>query len=277
MSEYVTHSPVKRLERSSESRIIAGVCGGLGRYFDLSPAVFRLGLVVLTILGGAGILVYIAAVLVIPAEGKDESIAADVLAKRRDHPGRLIGLALVAVALFVLLSRAAFWPAAGAGWVLVLIAGLLILWSSRRRGLVVAVVSIVALLCTAAVVAVVSLFAWFNVSLNDGIGKRSYIPTQIADVHSTYALGIGNLRLDLSHVTPNRPLHVTAKVGVGKLRVIVPQGIRVRVDANAKAGDVFVFSQHDDGTHASITTGGGNGLSIEAKVGAGRVDVVRAG
>jgi phage shock protein PspC (stress-responsive transcriptional regulator)/predicted membrane protein len=277
MSEYVTHSPVKRLERSSESRIIAGVCGGLGRYFDLSPAVFRLGLVVLTILGGAGILVYIAAVLVIPAEGKSDSFAAEVLANRRDHPARLIGLGLVAVALVVLLSRAAFWPAAGAGWVLVLIAGLLILWSSRRRGLVVALVGILAVLLATAVVAIVSAFAWFNVSLGDGVGKRTYIPTQVADVHSTYALGVGNLLVDLSHVRPNEPVYLTAKVGLGKLRVIVPQNVAVRVDASAKVGDIWVFSQHDDGTHAAISTGGGNGFTIYAKVGAGRVDVVRAG
>ena len=80
MSEHITHTPtVKRLERSSDDKWIAGVCGGLGRYFDLNPAVFRLGLVVLTLLGGAGILVYLAAVLVVPAEGK-QSIAADVLA-----------------------------------------------------------------------------------------------------------------------------------------------------------------------------------------------------
>ena len=80
MSEHITHTPtVKRLERSSDDKWIAGVCGGLGRYFDLNPAVFRLGLVVLTLLGGAGILIYLAAVLVVPAEGK-QSIAADVLA-----------------------------------------------------------------------------------------------------------------------------------------------------------------------------------------------------
>ena len=67
MSEHTLHTPmVKRLERSSSDRMIAGVSGGLGRYFDLNPGVFRLGFVVLTVLGGAGILVYLAAVLVMP-------------------------------------------------------------------------------------------------------------------------------------------------------------------------------------------------------------------
>src|SRR5213082_3045826 len=87
MTQPLTHPPqVKRLERSSSSRVVAGVSGGLGRYFDLNPAVFRLGFVVLTLLGGAGILVYIAAVLVMPKEGSESSIAEDILRKRRDHP-----------------------------------------------------------------------------------------------------------------------------------------------------------------------------------------------
>ena len=55
MSEHITHTQgIKRLERSSTDRMLAGVSGGLGRYFDLNPAVFRLGFVVLTLLGGAG-------------------------------------------------------------------------------------------------------------------------------------------------------------------------------------------------------------------------------
>src|SRR6266536_4496476 len=100
MSEHITHTPmVKRLERSSSSRVVAGVCGGLGRYFDLNPNVFRLGIVVLTLLGGAGILVYLAAVLVLPAEGRDASIAAQVLAERSERPWPLVGLGLVGIAI----------------------------------------------------------------------------------------------------------------------------------------------------------------------------------
>ena len=134
MSEHITETPnVKRLERSSQSKVIAGVCGGLGRYFDITPMVFRLALVVLTVLGGAGILVYIAAVLVMPAEGEDASIAERVLAERSDHPARLVALGLVAVAVLVLLSDAGTWPSAGAGWVIVLLVGLAVLWASKER------------------------------------------------------------------------------------------------------------------------------------------------
>src|SRR6266508_4483708 len=116
MTQPLTHTPqVKRLERSSSSRVLAGVSGGLGRYFDLNPALFRLGFVVLTLLGGAGVLVYLAAVLIMPEEGKEQSIAEAALARRRERPWPVVGLGLVGVALAVLLSRATIWHAAGFG------------------------------------------------------------------------------------------------------------------------------------------------------------------
>src|SRR5881409_2142641 len=120
MSEH-THTlengAAKRLERSRSDRMVAGVCGGLARYFDLSPAFFRVGFVVLTLLGGAGILIYLAAVLVIPEEGKADSIAAETLRERREKPWQLAGLGLVAFAGAVLLSRARLWPQGDAAWV----------------------------------------------------------------------------------------------------------------------------------------------------------------
>ncbi|MGZ8695605.1 MAG: PspC domain-containing protein, partial [Gaiellaceae bacterium] len=74
MSEHTTHiQSIKRLERPKEGGMIAGVSAGLGRYFDITPTVFRLAFVVLALLGGAGILVYIAAALVMPREGEDQS------------------------------------------------------------------------------------------------------------------------------------------------------------------------------------------------------------
>jgi phage shock protein PspC (stress-responsive transcriptional regulator) len=132
MTEHITHTPtVRRLERSSSDKMLAGVCGGLGRYFELNPTVFRVGFVVLTLLGGAGVLVYLAAALVMPGEGKEHSLAEQVLAERKERPWPLIGLAIAGTALIVLLSRAALRPEAGAGWIFVLVVGLVVLWVSR--------------------------------------------------------------------------------------------------------------------------------------------------
>ena len=278
MNTHIAHTPqVKRLERTLKPRIIAGVCGGLGRYFGLSPAVFRLGLIVLTLLGGAGILVYLAAVLVIPEEGNDQSFAERVLSERRDRPWPLIGLGLVGVAVAVLLAHAA----AGAGWVLVLIAGLIVLWMSRRekkgRGIVVAVLVFTGVIVAAIATATVIAFALFNVSLGDGVGDHVYQPTSISDVNAKYKVGVGSLRVDLSGIGPvTKETHVKASVGVGELRIIVPRDAAVSVNAHAKVGELFVLQRHDNGKNAAVRVGQGP-LVIDAKVGAGRIDVVRAG
>jgi phage shock protein PspC (stress-responsive transcriptional regulator) len=282
MSEHITHTQgIKRLERSSSDRMLAGVSGGLGRYFDLNPAFFRLGFVVLTVLGGAGILTYLAAVLVIPEEGAEQSIAARVLAERRQRPWPMVGLGLVAAALLVLLSRSTFWPVAGAGWVIVLIAGLAILWTydagrgtRRARRLFYALLTLVALALAVLVASIVSIFAWFHVSLSDGVGDRFYAPATAAAVQPSYSLGVGKLRLDLSNAAA--PVGVRVRVGVGELRVIVPRGTAVAVNAHATVGDVRVFNQQEDGRDVSISTGSGAAMTIDASVGAGRIDVVRA-
>jgi phage shock protein PspC (stress-responsive transcriptional regulator) len=284
MSEHTTHThSIKRLERSSSHRIVGGVAGGLGEYFDLNPAFFRLGFVVLTLLGGAGILVYLAALLVIPAEGKEESIAAAAVEGRREQPWPFIGLGLAGVALAVLLTRATIWPSAGIGWVLILLAGLYILRSSSRENtrshrLLKWVGGIVVAMLVAVAVAAGVTAAWFDVSLGDGVGSRVEAPTSVAQLKPSYEVGIGNLRLDFSDLGPvTTETHVLAKVGLGELRVVVPRGTSVSATAKAKAGEVYVFGQHEDGTHAEVTAGTGGQLVIEARVGAGRIDIVRSG
>jgi phage shock protein PspC (stress-responsive transcriptional regulator) len=284
MSEHITHTPsIKRLERSSD-RVLAGVAGGLGRYFDLNPAFFRIGFVVLTLLGGAGILVYLAAVLVIPDEGKGSSIAAEALEHRRERPWPVVGLGLAAAAILVLLSRATVWPAIGGGWVLVLLAGLAILWSfdarrgSRRTRLVVrSLVGLTVALLAAAVAAVAIGFAWFDVSLGDGVGDRTEAPASVASLKPVYELGVGNLRVDLTELgSLPANTRLRAKVGVGELRIVVPRGVSVSATAHAEAGDVYVLGRHESGRNASFETHAGGALVIDATVGAGRIDIVRA-
>jgi phage shock protein C len=58
----------KRLTKSSTDRMIAGVCGGLAEYFDLDPALVRVGYVLLSVLSAAfpGLLVYIILAIIMP-------------------------------------------------------------------------------------------------------------------------------------------------------------------------------------------------------------------
>ena len=46
----------KRLYRSNRNRMLCGVCGGIAEYFDIDPALVRLGWIVFCILGGSGAL-----------------------------------------------------------------------------------------------------------------------------------------------------------------------------------------------------------------------------
>ena len=46
--------------------MIAGICGGVGEYFDIDPTLIRLGWVLFCAMGGSGIVAYIIAAIIIP-------------------------------------------------------------------------------------------------------------------------------------------------------------------------------------------------------------------
>ena len=56
----------KKLYKSSTDKKLAGVCGGLAEYFNIDSTLVRLGWVVLSLLGGSGLLAYIIAAIIMP-------------------------------------------------------------------------------------------------------------------------------------------------------------------------------------------------------------------
>jgi len=56
----------KKLYRSQNNRILAGVAGGLGEYFDVDPTIIRLFFVLLLIFGGSGFIVYVILWILMP-------------------------------------------------------------------------------------------------------------------------------------------------------------------------------------------------------------------
>ena len=58
----------KRLFRSNNDKMIAGVCGGLAKYLGMDPTVVRLIFLLLLMLGGNGFLIYLIMWIVVPAE-----------------------------------------------------------------------------------------------------------------------------------------------------------------------------------------------------------------
>ena len=58
---------------------------GLARYLDVDATLVRIAFVVLTVVGGAGVPLYLASWLLIPEDGADQSIAASFLDSRRNR------------------------------------------------------------------------------------------------------------------------------------------------------------------------------------------------
>jgi phage shock protein PspC (stress-responsive transcriptional regulator) len=119
----------RRFLRSSTDRIIGGVCGGLGRYFGIDSTLVRIAFIALALLGGTGLVIYAAALLLVPDDGetppsptstRDRAIAA-AAAIALTIAGFSLGLfggfgfggALVPVAFLALAGLAVWWFVSG--------------------------------------------------------------------------------------------------------------------------------------------------------------------
>jgi phage shock protein PspC (stress-responsive transcriptional regulator) len=98
----------RRLYRSRDDRMIAGVCGGLARYFGIDPVIVRVAAVALVFAGGAGLLAYLAAWLLVPDEAKGAEGGA----------GRTATVAGAVLLVFAVAAIVPFWggPFGGADW-----------------------------------------------------------------------------------------------------------------------------------------------------------------
>jgi phage shock protein PspC (stress-responsive transcriptional regulator) len=67
------------LRRPFDGRMLAGVAEGVARYLGVDTTIVRIAFVVLTVIGGAGIPLYLAGLLLIPDEGSDQSIAGSLI------------------------------------------------------------------------------------------------------------------------------------------------------------------------------------------------------
>jgi len=141
----------KRLYRSYTDKMLGGVCGGLGEYFDIDPVIIRVLFVVAVLFGGGGILAYIILWIVIPQKPftipkfnqessndtkpnteqstNDNSFKNYVVEKRRMNKNSLAGIILIFLGVLFLLDNFVprfsfhdFWPLIliGIGFALIL-------------------------------------------------------------------------------------------------------------------------------------------------------------
>jgi phage shock protein PspC (stress-responsive transcriptional regulator) len=83
MAEPQDQTRPQQLDRPVQDRMLAGVAAGIARYLNVDVTVVRIVFAVLTIVGGAGIPLYLAGWLLIPEEGAEQSIASQYFQSRR--------------------------------------------------------------------------------------------------------------------------------------------------------------------------------------------------
>lgn len=341
-----------RLERPEDGRVLGGVCEGLARTTGTTVVLWRVLFVAALVFGGAGLLLYLLGVVLIPSAGQDRSLAERVL----QGPDRRLELrqALLLVALAVVLTMTL--SDSDSVLVVVALAALFALWWRGQHGpradvaptadplvtaaappaplppqppapprprsplgrltvsAVVLLLGVLALLdatgaadvqpevalaaalllvgaglvagsffggspglVVLAVLLALGLGATSAVrpTLEAGVGERTWKPTGAAD----YRLGAGEATLDLRDVpTEGDAVDVTARLTFGHLVVLVPDDLRVELDASLDVGDVRLIGRdlddHRD-VHERTTLGPPEArvVNLDASLRAGQIEV----
>ncbi len=110
---------MKRLYRSKKNKIAAGVCGGIGEYFDVDPVLVRILFVLSFFMGGLSVFAYIVGWIIIPfrrvGEVEPEPVSGSPKrsltgeGKGGEKNGTLIfGIIMVAIGAFFLMKNVPF-------------------------------------------------------------------------------------------------------------------------------------------------------------------------
>ncbi|HKK20576.1 MAG TPA: PspC domain-containing protein [candidate division Zixibacteria bacterium] len=128
----------RKLYRSRKDKVIAGVCGGLGEYFDVDPVFVRIIVVLLAFAHGFGLLGYIIAWIIIPKkeEAPDAAVEEGTETKVRYSSWNryLPGLILIGIGIILLLRDNLYWFDWDEFWPVVLVViGLYLIFRRKRN------------------------------------------------------------------------------------------------------------------------------------------------
>jgi len=131
-------SEVKRLYKSRTDRMIDGVCGGVAEYFGLDSTLVRIAWVVLICFGGIGALLYIVAMIVMPADPSIQT-ASKPEGQSSTSNQRFWGILLVVVGVIFLMGNlgvSMWFPWWGLSWsvllpLILILAGVAFLFGGR--------------------------------------------------------------------------------------------------------------------------------------------------
>jgi hypothetical protein len=150
-------------------------------------------------------------------------------------------------------------------------AGLIVgAWLGRSRLLIVLGVLLVPFVLTASLI---------HVPLTGAAGTFVYRPQSSVDIPPSYHIAAGDLTLDLTRLSlGSGSTDVTATVGAGQLRVLVPFRVPVTVDGRADIGGVTVFGRTHGGTEVHVqksSSASRPGLNLHLHAGLGAVRIER--
>ncbi len=274
----------RRLLRSSTDRVLAGVAGGLGRYFGIDPVIFRIGFALSIFFGGLGVLAYLLLAVFVPTDGDPDRAQRVGGRLRALGVWRALGLVaigvLVLAGLLILAGGAAFAVAIGWGVpvaiVIIAIGGLLAL-AALRGGARWLIAPAVALAVGGGVASAADL------DFRGGIGDREYRPVSAEAIPADgYKLGVGRLAVDLRDLdwSRERVVHLNVDLGAGQVDVFVPQRVCVVGSTHAGAGESEVAGERNDGLDVNQDPGIGSRavprLDLEASVDAGQLRVINS-
>jgi phage shock protein PspC (stress-responsive transcriptional regulator) len=117
--------------------------------------------------------------------------------------------------------------------------------------------------------------AFLTVPLEGGLADEAFRPQNVAEVHPTYRVLGGRLRLDLTALQAGSdPVTVAASIGIGEIYVMVPKDAHVEVVGSVEGGRLFLFGRDHVGTGLAdqVFNGGASGgpslvLTLEAGLG----------
>jgi len=99
------HRTAKRLMRSRDDRVVAGVCGGLGEYLGVDSVLIRIAALILVFAGGAGILLYLIGWIAMPEAPEKPAGAPPTTPVERRSGAFVLGLVFVFLGILFLVDE----------------------------------------------------------------------------------------------------------------------------------------------------------------------------